>query len=330
MRSKMDKFGSRSTTTQDAQPASASHVISVDVEDYFQVEAFSHLISPDSWESRPSRVVDNTRRVLELLGRYHAKGTFFFLGWIAERFPLLVREVESHGHEIACHSYWHRAVYRLTPELFREDTRMARDAIQQACGRKVSGYRAPTWSITRSCLWALDILAEEGFVYDSSIFPIYHDLYGIPDAPCFSYTHSCADGLQIMEFPPATIRLGGTNFPVAGGGYLRLFPISYTLWALRRYEKRYGQSAVIYFHPWEIDSHQPQIRAGLKSRFRHYTNIDLMEDRLTALLQNCRFQPFRELMAARMKQSCSVDNEPASSNKLSHVGCDVTGPGGDV
>ena len=300
------------SNTSNSEAAAVTHIISVDVEDYFQVEAFSDLVSPDSWENWPSRVVDNTRRVVELLDKHNAKGTFFFLGWIARYFPSLVREVQAGGHEIACHSYWHRPIYRLTPESFREDTRIACDAIQQACGTRVSGYRAPTWSITNECLWALDILAEEGFAYDSSIFPIRHDLYGIPNAPRFRHEHSLASGLPLTEFPPATHRLGGINFPAAGGGYLRLLPISYTFWALRSHAKKGGQPAVVYFHPWEIDPDQPRLQAGLKSRFRHYTNIDLMEQRLTALLQAFRFQPFREVMAASRQEAGALGRIPVA------------------
>ena len=301
-----------------------THVISVDVEDYFQVEAFSDSISRDSWESRPSRVVENTRRVLEMFGRYETKGTFFFLGWIARRFPSLVREVQSRGHEIACHSYWHRPVYGMTPEEFREDTSLARDAIEQAGSVKVAGYRAPTWSITKSCLWALDILAEEGFLYDSSIFPIRHDLYGVPHAPRFSYTHSCRNGLELREFPPATIRSGGLNVPVAGGGYLRLFPLFFTRWALRHMERHSDEPAVIYFHPWELDTNQPRISGKLKSRFRHYINIGAMEKRLTCLLKAHRFQPFRDRMNAEKKQGNGLEPARVSLAELSGAACDAT------
>ncbi len=305
-----------------AQPT--PHVISVDVEDYFQVEAFSDSISRDSWESWPSRVVENTRRVLEILGRYETKGTFFFLGWIARQFPSLVREVASQGHEIACHGYWHRPVYAMTPELFRKDTCLARDIIEQAGGGRVVGYRAPTWSITKKCMWALDILAEEGFLYDSSIFPIHHDLYGVPDAPRSRYTHFCRNGLQLREFPPATIRLGGVNLPVAGGGYLRLFPLSFTLWALRYMQRQSAEPAVIYFHPWELDTGQPRISGKLKSRFRHYINIHTMEKRLTRLLTTYRFQPFRELMEAERKQDSEFERAQAGWGELSGAACDGT------
>ena len=164
------------------------HILSVDVEDYFQVEAFAHSISREKWDQFPSRVVANTQRILDLFDQFHARATFFFVGWVAERFPSLVREVHSRGHEVACHSYWHRTVYSLTPEEFRKDTRDACDVIEQAAGTKVLGYRAPTWSITAQCLWALDILAEEGFLYDSSIYHIHPDHYGVPAARRYPYT----------------------------------------------------------------------------------------------------------------------------------------------
>jgi polysaccharide deacetylase family protein (PEP-CTERM system associated) len=305
-------IGSRSPAPR-AQPPSLTHIMSVDVEDYFQVEAFADIISPDTWDSYPSRVVENTRRVLEILGRHETKGTFFFVGWVAERFPSLVREVLSHGHELACHSYLHQAVYKMAPEAFREDTRKACDVIEQAGGVKLAGYRAPSWSITGQSMWALDILAEQGFTYDSSIFPIRHDLYGVPGAQRFRYTHSCAGGLRLREFPPTTIVLGGMNFPAAGGGYLRIFPLSYTFFAMKYIEKKYGEPVVVYLHPWEIDTGQPRIHAGLKSRLRHYTNIGKMEGRLTALLRSRRFRSFRELMAAESQPGivCGAENAPS-------------------
>jgi polysaccharide deacetylase family protein (PEP-CTERM system associated) len=271
--------------------------MSVDVEDYFQVEAFADSVTRDSWDSWPSRVVRNTRRILHLFEGHEATATFFFVGWVARRFPSLVREVQSHGHEVACHSYWHRPVKSLTPKEFRQDTRIALDAIEQAAGVKVEGYRAPTWSIDGSCFWALDILAEEGFSYDSSIFPISHDLYGMRGAPRFTYKHRCPNGLELWEFPPTTIRVGGFNLPAVGGGYLRIFPLQYNLWALHHIEQKYAEPVVVYFHPWEIDTEQPRIPAGLKSRFRHYTKLGSMESRLIALLQHRSFSAFRDLMA---------------------------------
>lgn len=270
----------------------ARHILSVDVEDYFHVEAFAASVSRKSWDQWPCRVNENTRRVLDLFDRYEVKATFFFLGWVAERFPGLVREVHARGHELACHSYWHRPVYSLTPEEFRRDTRAACDAIEQAAGIRVLGYRAPTWSITKDCLWALDILAEEGFAYDSSIYPIRHDLYGVSGAARFPYVHQCGNGLALQEFPPTTVRVAGMNFPASGGGYLRIFPMFYTRWVFQRLERVERQAVVVYFHPWEIDPEQPRLREKLRSRFRHYTNLGAMEGRLSQLLQRYSFQPF--------------------------------------
>ncbi|HKU23860.1 MAG TPA: polysaccharide deacetylase family protein, partial [Candidatus Sulfotelmatobacter sp.] len=201
-------------------PASSNwHILSVDVEDYFQVEAFAKYVSPNSWEHWPPRVVANTRRVLGLFDRYHVTGTFFFVGWIADRFPALVREVLDHGHEIACHSYWHQCIYKLTPEEFKADTQHAVDVIENAGHVHVSGYRAPSWSITAQSQWALSILQQCGFTYDSSVFPIHHDIYGLPGAQRFPYEHVLANGSRLPEFPPTTIKIGKMILPAAGGGY---------------------------------------------------------------------------------------------------------------
>ena len=267
------------------------HILSVDVEDYFQVEAFVREVPRRAWGNWPSRVVENTRKILNLLERHGVHGTFFFLGWVANRFPGLVREVQAQGHELACHSYWHRRVYSLSPSEFREDVRISKDAIEQAGGVPVYGYRAPSWSINRDSLWALDILAEEGIRYDSSIYPIRHDLYGIPDAPRFACVYRCRDGRELTEVPPPTVRIAGFNFPAAGGGYLRIFPFLYTEWVFRTFEQHYRKPVVTYFHPWEVDPQQPRIPAGFKSRFRHYTNIGIVESRLSLLLQKYLFQP---------------------------------------
>jgi len=287
------------------------HLMSVDVEDYFMVEAFAGSVSRESWESRPSRVVMSTRRILSLFDRYSVKGTFFFVGWVAHKFPKLVREVHARGHELACHSYWHRTVYSQTQDEFREDTQAAVRAIEDAAGVKVFGYRAPSWSITKDCLWALDVLAEEGFTYDSSIYPIHHDLYGVPGARRFPYTHRLKDGHSLLEFPPATVQVLGQNLPCAGGGYLRIFPLAYTHWAFRKFQEDYGKRVVVYFHPWELDPDQPRIREKLKSRLRHYTNLDKMTDRLEILLQTYSFQPFRELVGVKRDSSLQTTGETA-------------------
>ena len=300
------------TANDGGEKRAIRHILSVDVEDYFQVEAFAHSISRERWEQFPSRVVANTQRILDLFDQFQARATFFFVGWVAERFPSLVREVHSRGHEVACHSYWHRPVYSLTPEEFRKDTRAACDVIEQAAGTKLLGYRAPTWSITAQCLWALDILAEEGFRYDSSIYPIHHDLYGVPAARRFPYTYACSNGMKVREFPPATVRIAGTNFPAAGGGYLRIFPFSYTNWVFNHLEKKYRQPVVVYFHPWEIDPGQPRFKDKWRSRFRHYTNLSRMEGKVKGLLERHSFQSFRDLLDA---ESGSADAEPPRLQK---------------
>jgi polysaccharide deacetylase family protein (PEP-CTERM system associated) len=286
----------------------------VDVEDYFQVEAFAGSVDRKSWDKWPSRVVANTHRVLDLFDQHNAKGTFFFVGWVAARFPQLLREVQSRGHELACHSYWHRTIYGLTPDEFRKDTRQAKHAIEDATGFRVTGYRAPSWSITKSCLWALDILAEEGFTYDSSIYPIHHDLYGVPGAQRFPYTHACANGLTLREFPPATLRILGTNFPAAGGGYLRIFPSAFTELAFRTFEKN-GERVVVYLHPWELDPEQPRIRGPLKSRVRHYTNLKHMHTKLNTVLSRRKFQPFNDVLA----EEAAAANVQLNSGQLSGV-----------
>jgi polysaccharide deacetylase family protein (PEP-CTERM system associated) len=303
----------RVTSTEGQSSAAQTpltHILSVDVEDYFQVEAFAGQVSRESWDSFPSRVVANTQRVLDLFDAHQAKGTFFFVGWVAARFPHLVREVQSRGHELACHSYWHRTVYSLSEKEFREDTRRAKRAIEDASGVAVNGYRAPSWSITKNCLWALDILAEEGFTYDSSIYPIHHDLYGVPSAKRFPYMHKCGNGLDLLEFPPATLRFLATNFPVAGGGYLRIFPSAYTELAFRTFEKNYGERVVVYLHPWELDPEQPRIAGSLKSRLRHYTNLRRMETKVGAVLKRHKFARFSDVLAEQEVGSASAAINP--------------------
>jgi len=272
------------------------YILSVDVEDYFQVEAFAGEIPRDDWDRWPSRVVANTRRTLDLCDDCGAKGTFFVLGWVAHKFPALIRDIAERGHELACHSFWHRPVCSLDAETFRADLRQACDAIAQASGVRVAGFRAPSWSITPTSRWAFDVLAEEGFTYDASIFPIHHDLYGYPGADRFPGRIATPGGGELIEFPSATVRFCGMNLPAGGGGYLRIFPFAFTTWALGRLAREDGRAVVTYFHPWEIDPDQPRIAAPWKSRMRHYTNLGSMESRLRRLLQRRRFQPFRDLI----------------------------------
>ena len=268
--------------------------MTVDVEDYFQVEAFSDRVSRKDWSSFPSRVERSTKILLDLFDEHHVQATFFIVGWLADQSPNLVREIVARGHEPGCHSYWHRTVYSLTPEEFREDTRRARDRIEQAGGMRVQGYRAPTWSITSECLWALDILGELGFEYDSSIYPIHHDLYGIPGAARFPYKHHLKQGGELQEFPPATVTIAGATLPAAGGGYLRIFPLRYTHFAFQQFERTTSFPLVVYLHPWEVDPNQPRIAGRLKSRLRHYTNLSRMQDKLRLLLERYEFGPLRD------------------------------------
>ena len=273
-------------------PGRARPLLSVDVEDYFQTEAFSKTAPRQNWDSYPLRVVDNTRRLLDMFDAYDAKATFFIVGWIANRAPFLVREIAARGHELACHSYWHRTVYSLSPQEFRQDTRDAQRAIEDAAGIAVNGYRAPTWSITRCSLWAIDILAEEGFAYDSSIYPVHHDLYGIPEAMDHPYVWRTRNH-QILEIPPATLALGRTRLPAAGGGYLRIFPLSYSCMAIDQLTRR-NLLPVIYLHPWEIDPDQPRLQGNWKSQLRQYWGLESFEPKLHRLLARYQFQPFRD------------------------------------
>lgn len=268
------------------------NVVSVDVEDYFHAEVFSGVVDRSRWDSYVSRVEGNTRRLLELLGDLNLHGTFFVLGWVAERFPSLVREIAAGGHELACHSYWHRLIYNLDPAEFREDTRRAKDVIEQAAGQPVYGYRAPTYSVVDRSVWALEILLELEFTYDSSIYPIRHDRYGMPGAPRSPFRFQTPSG-PITEFPITTFRLAGHNLPVGGGGYLRLLPRFYTRMGLKRVQKE-GVPVVIYIHPWEVDPEQPTLPVSLKSRLRHYTNLSRTFDRFQSVLQAGKYTSFRE------------------------------------
>lgn len=261
----------------------------VDVEDYFQVAAFERVVSPGQWDGYPSRVERNTAAILDLLDENGIKATFFIVGWTAERFPAMVRSIVERGHEIGCHSYEHRKVYSLAPEEFRQDTGKAKDILENISGRRVYGYRAPTYSITKQSLWALDILQELGFTWDSSIFPVVHDQYGIPGAPRFRFKWP---NHNLVEYPLSTSRILGQNIPVCGGGYFRLFPYWFTRWALQRINVQEQQPFIFYFHPWEIDPDQPRIdNAGWKSKFRHYRNLDRTSGRLSRLLQDFHFGP---------------------------------------
>ena len=283
----------------------------MDVEDYFHVEAFADRIKPEDWIRYPSRVLDNTRRVLEVFAELGAKATFFVLGYVAENKPVIVRDILAAGHEVGCHSYLHRRIHTLTSEQFREDTRRALRVIQDAGGREVLGYRAPTFSVVKRSLWAIPILAELGFRYDSSIYPVVHDNYGIPDAPTHIYQWQFAGG-SLYEIPPLTVSVFGRNLPVGGGGYLRNLPMWYTRWAVRRIRRSHRRPVLVYLHPWELDPAQPRLPAGLRSKLRHYRNLELMEERLREVISGGRFRPFREVLQAHRDHD-SVPAYPLSA-----------------
>jgi polysaccharide deacetylase family protein (PEP-CTERM system associated) len=282
------------------------NVLSVDVEDYFQVEAFTDIVKAADWDTYPSRVESNTARLLDLFDQCGVKATFFILGWVAERKPALVKNIVSRGHEPACHSYWHRLIYRLNPAEFREDTARAKDCIEQAGGEPVYGYRAPSFSVTAQSRWAPEVLAELGFRYDSSIFPVRHDTYGVPDAPRAPFLIPTPSG-DLLEFPMTTFRIGfGPNLPVAGGGYLRMFPSWYTKVGVRRVWSE-DLPVISYVHPWEVDPEQPRLPGRFKSRLRHYTNLSKTAGRLRGLLGSGQFGPFREsALAGRPTQKWTL------------------------
>jgi polysaccharide deacetylase family protein (PEP-CTERM system associated) len=265
------------------------NALTIDVEDYYMVSAFADRIKFEDWCGFECRVERNTHTILDMLGRYDVKATFFVLGWVAERYPELIKNIHGAGHEIACHGYNHRLVYDLTPDQFREDVRMAKDILENITGTEVKGFRATSYSIVKETLWALDVLIEEGFRYDSSIFPIHHDRYGMPDAERFPHVLKRDAGL-IMEFPPTTYRVFGQNIPVAGGGYLRLFPHLITRAAIKCINEREKKTAIIYFHPWEIDVDQPRLKGRLKSKIRHYINLSSTLPKIKNLLQEFKFK----------------------------------------
>jgi len=264
------------------------NALTVDVEDYYHATSFAPYLSDKEWSYLPSRIEGNVMRILEILDAYGVKATFFVLGWIAKRHPSLIRAIHSAGHEIACHGYSHRLVYRTTPEEFRLDLKQAKSIIEDSIGSNINGFRATSYSFVKTTLWALDILIEEGFLYDSSIFPIHHDRYGIPYWHRFPHIISRSAG-YIFELPPSTLRVFKNNIPIAGGAYLRFIPLSIITWGIKRINKTESKPAVIYLHPWEIDGRQPRFKVRRLTGLRHYTGLDGVEDKLIKILQKFEF-----------------------------------------
>lgn len=261
------------------------NALSIDVEDYFQVSAFAGHIRPADWAALPCRVEANVERILALLAQRQTHATFFTLGWIAERYPALVRRIADAGHEIASHGYAHLRASEQTPDQFLDDISRSRQLLEQLTGLAVLGYRAPSFSIGADNLWALDSLQAAGYRYSSSIYPIRHDHYGMPDASRFAWRPRGAHG--VLELPVSTVRMLGRNWPAGGGGYFRLLPYAASRWALRRINSADRQAGIFYFHPWELDPGQPRQRGiALKTRFRHYLNLHRMEGRVARLLHD--------------------------------------------
>ncbi len=271
------------------------NALTVDVEDYYHVSAFEGVAPRERWDTFESRIVASTETVLRLLDRAEVRATFFILGWVAARHPGLVRSIRCGGHEIASHGYWHRLVYRQTPEEFRADLCRCRDVLQDLTGERVTAYRAPSFSITRASAWALDVLIEEGFLFDSSVYPTYHDRYGIPGTPLGPHRLDRPAG-SLWEFPPPVWRALGYPLPVGGGGYFRLYPYLLTRHALRRVNAA-GRPFAAYVHPWELDPGQPRFRPGLLRGFRHYVNLGRTETRLASLLRDFRLGTLSEALA---------------------------------
>ena len=274
------------------------------MEDYFQVTAFERVVDRNDWGHYPSRVVSNTRRLLDLLARHGVRATFFVLGWVAERFPHLVREIDAAGHEIGSHSYWHRLIYQQTPDEFRADLRLSKRVIEDILGRAVTAYRAPTFSITPRSRWALEILVQEGFTLDSSLFPLRgHDRYGMPGIEPGPHQIDTPSG-SLWEFPLSVARLWGFSIPAGGGGYFRLYPY----WLTEKLIHRLHAARLplnFYIHPWEIDPDQPR-HTGLsrRSRMRHYVNLHRTVAKLESLMRNHRFQSRTEFFGTPLNSAC--------------------------
>ena len=274
------------------------NALTVDVEDYYQVEAFTDVVRQEDWPNWESRVVRNTQLLLETFAQHNVRGTFFILGYVAEKHPEIVREIAAAGHEVACHSYHHKLVYTQTPDEFRQDLRQAKQRLEDLIGAAVVGYRAPSYSITAQSLWALDILIEEGFAYDSSIFPVHHDRYGMPDAERFPHILARPTG-EIIEFPPSTVRLGGLNWPVSGGGYFRLLPYFLFRRGWQLINGREAEAAIFFLHPWEIDPAQPVVPGSRINIWRHRVNLKHTQEKLARLLADFSFAPVQQVLANR-------------------------------
>jgi polysaccharide deacetylase family protein (PEP-CTERM system associated) len=308
------------------------NMLSVDVEDYFQVSAFEEISPPSCWSEFESRVEKNTDKILEILTAFNVKATFFVLGWVARFSPALVKKIAAHGHEIASHGYGHQRVTTQTRMEFREDIRLSKRLLEDLTGAAVKGYRAPSYSISLDSLWAFDELVDAGYTYDSSVFPVQHDFYGISDWPRFPFPLQRTESggwvpgsdpdlsCDIVEVPISTLSKAGRNFPIAGGGYFRLYPYALTRMGLNQINATEKRPFVFYIHPWEFDPGQPRMKnAGMKSCFRHYLNLDKTEDRFTRLMQDFSFSTIDDVLNRRItddRVDASIAEPPVISRQL--------------
>ena len=264
------------------------NAMTIDVEDYFQVSAFESYINKSQWDNLPHRVEQNTSRILDVLGENNVNATFFTLGWVAERYPQLIHRIINEGHELACHGYEHIRVTEQSPEEFRLDIVKTKRLLEDLGGKEIKGYRAASYSIGADNLWAHEVLFEEGFKYSSSVYPVKHDLYGMPEAPRFMYEPLVNNDFK--EIPISTLKLVNKNIPCGGGGFFRFYPYFFSRLAYKRINKKEMESGIFYFHPWEIDPEQPrQQNIDLKTRFRHYLNLNKMEQKITSLLRDFKW-----------------------------------------
>lgn len=274
------------------------NAMSIDVEDYFQVSAFKNNIPISQWDSIPCRVEKNMDVVMEVLNKNNVKATFFTLGWMAKRYPQMVRTLVADGHELASHGYGHQMLTDMNPQEFERDIKLAKSILEDVSGVAVQGYRAPSFSITTKTLWAHEILASAGYTYSSSVYPIQHDLYGIPNAPRFAYQATST----LIEIPATSVRIGNKNFPASGGGFFRLFPLRLSKSIIAKVNRDDQKSAIFYCHPWEFDPDQPRVaNASLKSRFRHYVNLKTNRDKFDQLLKSFAWAPMRDVFEVSNK-----------------------------
>jgi len=277
--------------------AAVINAITVDVEDWYHVSVLRNIIPFSDWEKQESRIIPNLNKIIGIFDAFHVKGTFFILGWLAEKFPQIVEQIVEHGHEVGSHGYAHRIIFEHTPDEFKADLDKSITILEKISGKKIIYYRAPSYSITRDSLWAFEALVERGIQYDSSVFPIKHDLYGIKEIPRFPFYIKFVNGKQLIELPPSTMKVAGENVPISGGGYLRLFPFWFIQKGMRRINAN-SKPVIFYFHPWELDPDQPKLQMSHLSKFRHYSNLENTEKRIRALLENFTFSTLGDVIKA--------------------------------